>query len=138
MTFAAQLASASAVVERPVRCPAWMAAYVGADDRYPGGSTRAEVPPDLQVPWSSTGVDHVRERLLSGEPLGDPVEPWKNVQLGAEQVFPETKHGFGCGWIRNPAAYFWWQVSEHGDHNLGWIPPHRTHFHRDSLWRQGR
>lgn len=120
----AQLASTNAVVESDryvVR--AWMAAYVGADDRYPEVGLHlgrkflltSGFPMELYGEWIMSVNDFSLESRW-----GIRWSPWKNVQLGAEQVFPGNETWFRLwvyGGIRQP--YFWWRVSEHGDHNLG-------------------
>lgn len=120
----AQLASAKAAVESDryvVR--AWIAAYVGTDDRYPELGVHfgrkflltSKFPMELYGEWILSANDFSLESRW-----GVRWSPWKNVFLGAEQAFPGNQTWFRlwiAGGIREP--YFWWRVSGEGDHNLG-------------------
>jgi len=119
-----QLSPVKAEVESPrYSIRAWIAAYAGADGKYP------EIGLHLgrnALPFSGWDVELYGEWILSANDFslesrwGARWSPWKHIHVGAEVSFPGNNLWYRlsvAGGSRSP--YFWWRLSEDGDSMVG-------------------
>ena len=119
-----QLSPVQAEVESPrYTIRAWIAAYAGADGKYP------EIGLHLgrnALPLSGWDVELYGEWILAANDFslesrwGARWSPWKHILIGAEAAFPGNVLWYRlsvAGGSRSP--YFWWRLSEDGDSMVG-------------------